>query len=135
MFATAAVLLLGPLIVASPLLTMRALQHRSWVIMWAAALVSLVAGSVMIFSLGGIVFLLMNLQVAAAYNLRRGLPRTDTLTPLVLAALLWVMIVPVQAFGPVWFGGFGYLPLAALIVLGVLLIPIDWTASQPALAH
>lgn len=128
-------ILFGLFMVASPLLTLRAIWLHSWVMMWMAALISLLVGSVLIFSLGGVVFLLMNIQVAATYAWRRSLTRTEALTPLILAAVLWILIVPIQAFGPVWFGGFGCLPLVATVVLGVLLLPIDWSSHRPALAR
>ncbi len=135
MLVTAVLLGLGTFAVASPLLTLRALWLRSWVIMWIAALFSLLVGSALIFSLGAVIFLLTNLQVAATYVLRRGLPRTGAFGPLLLATCLWILVVPVQYFGPVWFGGFGYLPLMNLVVLAVLLLPIHWTAYRPTLAQ
>jgi hypothetical protein len=135
MIVTGIVVGLGTCAVASPLLTLRALWLRSWVMMWIAALISLLVGSVLIFSLGAVIFLLTNLQVAAAYVLRRGLTRTRALPPLLLATALWILIVPVQYVGPVWFGGFGYLPLVDVVVLAVLLLPIHWTAYRPGLAQ
>ena len=132
---TALLLGLGTCAVASPLLTLRALWLRSWVMMWLAALMSLLVGSVLIFSLGAIIFLLTNLQVAATYVLRRGLTGAGARTPLLLAALLWLLIVPVQWFGPVWFGGYGYLPLMEMVGLAVLLLPIHWIAYSPAPAQ
>ncbi len=123
---TAFLLLLGTITVASPLLTLRALWLRSWVMMWIAALISLLVGSALIFSLGAVIFLLTNLQVAAAYVLRRGLTRTQALAPLLVALLIWVLIVPTQVLGLVELGGFGYLPLVALVLLVGLLLPISW---------
>jgi hypothetical protein len=82
-----------------------------------------------------VIFPLTNLQVAATYVLRRRLTGAEALTPLLLATDLWLLVVPVQVFGPVWIGGFGYLPLADLVVLAVLLLPIDWTVRRPALAQ
>jgi hypothetical protein len=103
--------------------------------MWIAALMSLLVGSVMIFSLGAMIFLLTNLQVAATYVLRRGLTGSRARTPLLLATALWLLIVPVQWFGRVWFGGYGYLPLMEMVGLAVLLLPMHWTAYKPAPAH
>ena len=123
---TAFLLLLGTITVASPLLTLRALWLRSWVMMWIAAFISLLVGGALIFSLGAVIFLLTNLQVAAAYVLRRGLTRTQALAPLLVALLIWVLIVPTQVLGLVELGGFGYLPLVALVLLVGLLLPISW---------
>ena len=132
MFITGIVLILGTCVVGSPLLTLRALSLRSWVMMWIAALISLLLGSVLIFSLGAAIFLLTNLQVAATYILRRGLTRADALKPFLLAIFLWILIVPFQFFGPVWFGGFGYLPVMDVAFLVVLLLPINWSAYPTA---
>ena len=123
---TAFLLLLGTITVASPLLTLRELWLRSWVMMWIAAFISLLVGSALIFSLGAVIFLLTNLQVAAAYILRRGLPRNQALALLLVALLIWVLVVPTQVFGLVELGGFGYLPLVALVLLVGLLLPISW---------
>ena len=123
---TAFLLLLGTITVASPLLTLRELWLRSWVMMWIAAFISLLVGSALIFSLGAVIFLLTNLQVAAAYGLRRGLTRTQALAPLLVALLIWMLVVPTQVLGLVELGGFGYLPLVALVLLVGLLLPISW---------
>jgi hypothetical protein len=135
MLLTGIVLLLGTFMVASPLLTLRAAWLHSWVMMWVAALISLLVGSVAIFSIGAVVFLLTNLQVAVTYVLRRGLTRTGAVPPLLLAVLLWTLIVPVQVYGPAWFGGFGYLPLVEMSALFLLLLPLDWTARRTELAQ
>ena len=134
MFFSVLVILFGLFIVASPLLTLRAIWLHSWVMMWVAALISLLAGGVAIFSIGGVIFLLTNLQVAATYILRRGLTRSEAVAPLLLALLLWILVVPVQVYGQARFGGFGYLPLVEMCALIILLLPIHWTARGPALA-
>lgn len=53
---------------------------------------------------------------------------------LFLAVLLWILIVPVQVYGPVQFGGFGYLTLLEMVVLAVLLLPMPEAAHRPGLA-
>ncbi len=125
----ALVAVLGLSAVASPLLTVRALWLRSWVMMWGAALTSLIVGGVTIFSIGGLVFLLTTLQAAATFGLRYGATRWAFLALLLLATLLWVVIVPVQFLG-FWFGGFGILGVVDMIALVLLLLPLNSAASK-----
>lgn len=115
---------------ASPLLAVRAIWLHSWVMMWVAALASLIVGGVTIFSIGGVVFLLTSLQVAATFGLRYGLSRRALVGVLLLATLLWVVIVPIQFFGLIWFGGFGVLGAVDMVALGLLLLPLGSLASR-----
>lgn len=117
--------------VVSPLLTVRALWRRSWVMMWGAALTSLIVGAVTIFSIGGLVFLLTTVQAAATFGLRYGASRRAFFVLLLLATLLWVVIVPVQFLG-FRFGGFGILGVVDMFALGLLLLPLDSAASRLA---
>lgn len=55
----------------SVLLTLRALLSRTWTTMWLAALVSLSASLLAIWSIGSLIFLLTCVQLAAAVAMRR----------------------------------------------------------------
>lgn len=83
------------LMVISVLLTLRAIDSGTWLTMWVAALISLTASLIAIWSIGSLIFLLACLQVAAAVALRRSAG---------LWAWLAFLLAGLGAFGVIIFG-------------------------------
>lgn len=61
---------LWALMVVSVLLTLRAIDSETWLTMWFAALLSLAASLIAIWSIGSLIFLLTCVQLAAAGAMR-----------------------------------------------------------------
>jgi hypothetical protein len=121
------VALLGFSLVASPVLTLRALVSCSWVLMWFAALASFVVSIIGMFSIGAFVFALTCLQLAAVFALRWHFSPPQWIASLVLALLIWVLLVPAQIYGYRWLGGIGAYQIVGVVALIVALLP--WGAG------
>jgi hypothetical protein len=83
-------------LVASLLLTPLALLRRSWLLMWAAAALSLAASIITGVSIGPFIFLVTALQFAAAVALRWVATPRGWAALLLLAGLVWALALPVQ---------------------------------------
>lgn len=118
------VALFGVMAVGSILFTGRAVVERSPGRMWLAALCSLLVSVLLIFSIGGFVFLLTALQIAAAIALSRAIPGLTMSLALLLAVVIWAIFVPAQVYGPLELGGYGAYTLVGLagLLYGLLLM-------------
>ncbi len=108
---------LWALLVVSALLTVRATWSGSWLTMWVAALTSLTASLIAIWSIGSLTFLLTCLQVAAAMALRR-------------SAGVWrwlaLLLAGLSAYGVLVFG----LALARAADIWLIAIPLAFAGAS-----
>lgn len=108
---------------ASLLLSGLALAARSWAMLWAAALFSLVLSLLTGFSIGGFIFLVTCLQLGGAVVLHSHMRGLGWAKVLLGAVALWgvVVIVPlfVNGFGLPWLLSF---PLVTVVVSLYLLL-------------
>lgn len=120
---------LWSVLVISIALTIRALAGRSWVVMWVAALGSLVVSFLGMLSIGGLTILLTSLQIAAAVGLRQSASTRRWAVYVPLAVLVWVIVVPVQLFATQWLSWFFLFPLLGALGLVLPLLPISKSSS------
>jgi hypothetical protein len=118
-------------IVASPVLMLRAVFSRSWILMWLAALGSFILSILGMFSIGAFVFLLTCLQLVAVVAMRWRFSPLRWTVGLLLGVLIWVLLVPVQIYGYRWFIGIGAYQVVGIIALIVVLFP--WRQSGDSL--
>lgn len=120
--------------IASMLLTARGLLGRSWIMMWVAALASLVTSIVAIFSIGALIFLVTCLQLGAAVALRRGASAQGWVVALLVGLVVWLIFVPLQILGSDWLPPSAALVLGLIVVLwmGAPLLPAGATRSKPS---
>jgi fucose 4-O-acetylase-like acetyltransferase len=114
----------GFLLVASVVLAVRAMLSSSWVVMWIAALASLVVCMLLIFSFGALLFLPTCLQIAAAFSMRHRASTREWLLVTLVAVLVWIVVVPLQyVLGAEWTPGFGVLAPVGAVGLILVLVP------------
>ena len=119
-------------LLASIALSVHALLNWSWPTMWLAALGSFILSILAMFSIGALIFLVTCMQLAAVVALRWGTTWSELTIAILLGVLAWVAIVPVQAYGPDWLGGFGMYQVAGIV--GLLLVLLPFKMGRPRLA-
>lgn len=85
-------------------LTWLALVWRSWAVMWAAAVLSVVISFLGLFTIGAFTFLPACLQFGIAIALRRSAPDRGWMRLLLLAGGVWIVVVPAQILAMVAVG-------------------------------
>jgi hypothetical protein len=110
------------LFVVSVLLTLRAILSQTWVTMWLAALVSLIASLVAIWSFGSLLFLLTCVQLVAAVAIRHAGSMREWALLLFAAVATFGLVVYGLAFLRLWDLWVSAWPLAFL-AWSVLLRP------------
>jgi hypothetical protein len=120
--------------IASLLLTFRGLAGQSWVLMWAAALTSFLAGIALIFSFGALIFIFTCLQLGAAIAIRRGANRRGWSAALLAGLLVWIAAIPLQILVSEWFGTTAaYILLASAVVwLLAPALPVGRSKPEPS---
>ncbi len=86
----------------SVLLTLRAILSQTWMTMWLAALVSLTASLLAIWSFGSLTFLLTCAQLAAAVAMRRSSSAREWVLLLFAAVATFGLVVYGLAFLRLW---------------------------------
>lgn len=104
----------------SLLLTLRAILSQTWVTMWLAALVSLTASLVAIWSFSFLIFLLMCGQLAAAVAMRRSSDGREWALLLFVGVATFGLVVCGLAFLRLWDLWVVAWPLAFLVWSGLL---------------
>lgn len=125
------VAILGVMAVGSILFTVRAVLERSSGKMWLAALCSLLVSFILIFSVGGVVFLLTALQIAAAITLSRAIPGLTMPLALLLALATWAILIPAQLYGSLELGGYGAYTMVGLAGLLFALLLVVAQRQRP----
>ena len=103
------------LLLASLILTPRALVTGSWWTMWSAAVLSSVVSVAGALSIGALTFLLTCLQLAGAVALRRAAGQHGWTVLMLAAILVWTLIVPAQVLIGGWFPWLLAFPLVTLV--------------------
>lgn len=98
----------------SVLLTLQAVIGRTWMTMWLAALVSLTASLMAIWSFGSLIFLLTCMQVAAAVAIRRASSARESVALLLAGVITFGLLVYGLAFLRLWELWVVAFPLAVL---------------------
>jgi hypothetical protein len=92
----------GALSVVSVLLTLRAIDSGTWLTMWVAALVSLTACLMAIWSIGSLLFLLTCLQLAAAVAIRQPVDWRGWIASLLAGMATFGIVIYGLAFARAW---------------------------------
>ncbi len=99
----------------SLLLSAMSLASPSWMMLWLAALLSLLFSLAAGFSIGGFVFLITCLQLGSAVALRWGVGGRGWALLLTAAVLVWTVVVPGQQLIQVWVPWVFSFPLVAAV--------------------
>ncbi len=94
--------LLWGLVVVSLLLMLRAIDSGTWLTMWVAALVSLAASLIAIWSIGSLIFLLTCVQLAAAVAMRWAVGWRGWIVSLLAGASAFGVVIYGLAFVREW---------------------------------
>lgn len=90
------------LVLVSALLASRAIAAGAWFTMWVAALASLAASVVAIWSIGSLIFLLTCFQLAAAFAFRRSVGGRGWIAALLVGFGAFAVIIYGFAFLRAW---------------------------------
>jgi hypothetical protein len=107
---------LWALFVVSVLLTLRAIDSGTWLTMWVAALISLVASLIAIWSIGSLIFLLVCLQLVAAVAIRRSVDWQGWIAALSVGIGAFAVVIFVPAFARAWELWLIVIPLASAVM-------------------
>ncbi len=112
---------LWTLMVVSVLLTLRAIDSGTWLTMWVAALISLAASLIAIWSIGSLIFLLACLQLAAAVAIRRSVDWQGWIALLLTGTTTFGVVIYGLAFARAWDLWLVAMPLAVALASLILL--------------